>query len=104
MSNAGRSILAGLVAAVLGLAPLAAAAQDDTADRVRQIVAEHFRIDEDQVTDDASLMDDLGADELDLVELVMAFDAAFGTAIPDGEIDDMRTVADAVRIVTEERS
>nr|WP_051521138.1 acyl carrier protein [Rubellimicrobium mesophilum] len=86
---------------VLGLAPLIARAQDDIAGRVRQIVAEHFRIAETQVTDEASLKRDLGADELDLVELVMAFDAAFGTRIPDAEIDGMRTVGDAVRIVAE---
>ena len=101
MFVAGRIALAGLAAALLGVTSPAALADDTISHDVRQIVAEHFRVTEDQVTEDSYLADDFGADDLDLVELVMAFDEAFGTLIPDTDIDYMQTVGDAVRIVTE---
>ena len=55
----------------------------DIAERVKKIVVEHLGVDESKVVDDASFMDDLGADSLDTVELVMAFEEEFGCAIPD---------------------
>ena len=55
----------------------------DTADRVKKIVVEHLGVDEDKVVDNASFIDDLGADSLDTVELVMAFEEEFGIEIPD---------------------
>ena len=55
----------------------------DTADRVKKIVVEHLGVEADKVTEDASFIDDLGADSLDTVELVMAFEEEFGVEIPD---------------------
>ena len=55
----------------------------DTADRVKKIVVEHLGVEEDKVTPDASFIDDLGADSLDIVELVMAFEEEFDIEIPD---------------------
>ena len=69
----------------------------DIADRVRKIVVEHLGVDEDKVTESASFIDDLGADSLDTVELVMAFEEEFGIDIPDEDAEQMRTVGDAIR-------
>ena len=55
----------------------------DTADRVKKIVVEHLGVEADKVTEDASFIDDLGADSLDIVELVMAFEEEFSVEIPD---------------------
>ena len=55
----------------------------ETADRVKKIVVEHLGVEPDKVTEDASFIDDLGADSLDIVELVMAFEEEFGVEIPD---------------------
>ena len=60
----------------------------DVATRVKKIVVEHLGIDEDKVTENASFVDDLGADSLDTVELVMAFEEEFGCEIPDEAADD----------------
>ena len=56
----------------------------ETADRVKKIVVEHLGVEADKVTEDASFIDDLGADSLDIVELVIAFEEEFGVEIPDG--------------------
>ena len=69
---------------------------DDIPARVKKIVVEHLGVDEDKVTDGASFIDDLGADSLDTVELVMAFEEEFGLDIPDEDAEKMRTVGDAV--------
>ena len=58
----------------------------DTADRVQKIVVEHLGVEADKVTQDASFIDDLGADSLDIVELVMAFEEEFGVEIPDDDL------------------
>ena len=55
----------------------------DTADRVKKIVVEHLGVEAEKVTTDASFIDDLGADSLDIVELVLAFEEEFGVEIPD---------------------
>ena len=65
-------------------------------ERVKQIVAEQLGVDEEQVTDDAAFMDDLGADSLDTVELVMALEEEFETEIPDDEAEKITTVQQAV--------
>ena len=68
----------------------------DVAQRVKAIIAEHLSVDEDKVTDTASFIDDLGADSLDPVELVMAFEEEFGCEIPDDAAEKILTVKDAV--------
>ena len=68
----------------------------DTANRVKKIVAEHLGVEESKVTDNASFIDDLGADSLDTVELVMAFEEEFGVEIPDEAAEKILTVKDAI--------
>ena len=68
----------------------------DVADRVKKIVIEHLGIDEDKVVESASFIDDLGADSLDTVELVMAFEEEFGIEIPDDAAESILTVKNAV--------
>ena len=68
----------------------------DIADRVKKIVIEHLGVDADKVTLEASFIDDLGADSLDTVELVMAFEEEFNIEIPDDVQENIRTVGDAV--------
>lgn len=68
----------------------------DIAARVKKIVIEHLGVDEAKVTDDARFVDDLGADSLDTVELVMAFEEEFGIEIPDDAAEKINTVKDAI--------
>ena len=68
----------------------------DISDRVRNIVVEHLGVDADKVVDGASFIDDLGADSLDTVELVMAFEEEFGLEIPDDEAENITTIKSAV--------
>ena len=68
----------------------------DTSDRVKKIVVEHLGVDESKVNDAASFIDDLGADSLDTVELVMAFEEEFGCEIPDDAAEKIVTLKDAV--------
>jgi acyl carrier protein len=65
-------------------------------DKVTQIVIEHLGVDADKVTPEASFIDDLGADSLDTVELVMAFEEAFGVEIPEEAAEKIGTVKDAI--------
>ena len=69
------------------------------AERVKQIIVEQFGVDEAQVEDNASFVDDLGADSLDIVELVMAFEEAFELEIPDEDAEKIATVKDAVSYI-----
>jgi acyl carrier protein len=69
-------------------------------DKVKQIIVEQLGVDEAEVTANASFVDDLGADSLDTVELVMAFEEAFDIEIPDEEAEKIRTVQDAVDYIT----
>jgi acyl carrier protein len=71
----------------------------DVADRVKKIVLEHLGVDEDKVVETASFIDDLGADSLDTVELVMAFEEEFGIEIPDDAAEKILTVKDAVDFI-----
>ena len=75
----------------------------DTADRVKKIVVEHLGVEEDKVTPDASFIDDLGADSLDIVELVMAFEEEFGVEIPDDAAEKITTVGDANKYIEEHK-
>jgi len=72
----------------------------DIADRVKKIVVEHLGVEEDKVVTAASFIDDLGADSLDTVELVMAFEEEFSIEIPDDAAEKIQTVGDAVDFIT----
>ena len=65
-------------------------------DKIKTIVAEQLGVDESQVTEDASFIDDLGADSLDTVELIMAFEEAFVVEIPDEDAQKIKTVKDVI--------
>ena len=65
-------------------------------DKIKSIVAEQLGVDEDQVTEDASFIDDLGADSLDTVELIMAFEEEFDIEIPDEDAQKIKTVKDVM--------
>ena len=69
---------------------------EPTEARVREIIINELGVEPEKVTDDASFVDDLGADSLDTVELVMAFEEEFGIDIPDEDAEQMRTVGDAI--------
>jgi len=66
---------------------------------VKKIVVEHLNVDADKVTENASFIEDLGADSLDTVELVMAFEEEFGIEIPDDAAESIVTVGDAVKYI-----
>jgi len=70
-----------------------------TAAKVKKIVVEQLGVPEDQVTEDAKFIDDLGADSLDQVELVMAFEEEFGSDIPDEDAEKLTTVGDAIKYI-----
>ena len=69
-------------------------------EKVKGIIVEQFGVDEDQVTEDAAFVDDLGADSLDQVELVMALEEEFGLEIPDEDAEKIARVKDAVSYIT----
>ena len=71
----------------------------DVGERVKKVVVEHLGVDDDKVTDTASFIDDLGADSLDTVELVMAFEEEFGIEIPDDAAEKILTVKDAIDFI-----
>ena len=71
----------------------------DVQNRVTKIVVEHLGVDESKVTSDASFIDDLGADSLDIVELVMAFEEVFGVEIPDDQVENITTIGQAVTFI-----
>jgi acyl carrier protein len=68
----------------------------ETAERVKKIVVEHLGVEAEKVSEEASFIDDLGADSLDIVELVMAFEEEFGVEIPDDAAEKITTVKDAI--------
>lgn len=70
-------------------------------DKIRQIIADQLGVKKDEVTDSAKFVDDLGADSLDTVELVMALEEEFGVEIPDEEAEKLLTVGDALRYIEE---
>ena len=74
------------------------------ADKVKSIIVEQIGVDEEEVTPDASFVDDLGADSLDTVELVMAFEEEFCIEIPDEDAEKITTVAQAIDYINERRA
>ncbi len=73
----------------------------DISDRVKKIVVEHLGVEEGKISDTANFIDDLGADSLDTVELVMAFEEEFEIEIPDDAAENIQTFGDAVNFITE---
>jgi acyl carrier protein len=73
--------------------------RDEIMDKVRVVIVEQLNVEEDDVTEDASFIDDLGADSLDIVELVMALEEEFGISIPDEEAEHIKTVGNAVTYI-----
>jgi acyl carrier protein len=71
----------------------------DIAERIKKIVIQHLDCEPEKVTENASFIDDLGADSLDSVEIVMAFEEEFDVEIPDDAAETMQTVGDAIRFV-----
>lgn len=71
----------------------------DVKQKVIEIVIEHLGVEADKVTEDATFIDDLGADSLDTVELVMAFEEAFGVEIPDDAAEKIQSVKDAIAYI-----
>ena len=71
----------------------------DVREKVKKIIVDHLGVDADKVTDEASFIDDLGADSLDTVELVMAFEEEFGSEISDSDAEKILTVGDAIKFI-----
>ena len=75
--------------------------RDELLEKIKGVIVEQLGAEEDDVVDDASFVDDLGADSLDIVELVMALEEEFGVSIPDEQAEKIKTVADAVDFISE---
>jgi len=76
----------------------------DVAERVKKIVVEHLGVEPDKVVDSANFIDDLGADSLDTVELVMAFEEAFSVEIPEDAAEKISTVKDAIEYIEKQKA
>tara|TARA_B100000686_G_scaffold13543_1_gene13001 strand:- start:267 stop:509 length:243 start_codon:yes stop_codon:yes gene_type:complete len=76
----------------------------DISGKVKKIVADHLGVEESKLNDDASFIDDLGADSLDTVELVMAFEEEFGSEISDSDAEKILTVGDAIKFIESKTS
>ena len=70
-------------------------------DKVKSIIVDQLDVDEDKVTETASIADDLGADSLDIVDLVMSFEEEFDLEIPDEQVEKIKTVGDIVKFIEE---
>jgi acyl carrier protein len=92
-NSPGRETLAGV-----------AVPMSEIADKVKKIVVEHLGVEEAKVTPEASFIDDLGADSLDTVELVMAFEEAFGVEIPEDAAEKISTVKDAIEYIEKQKA
>ena len=77
---------------------------DDIKAKIKKIVADHLGIEEEKVTEESSFIDDLGADSLDTVELVMAFEEEFNVEIPDDAAETIQTVGDAISFLEKQKS
>jgi acyl carrier protein len=76
-------------------------AEKSVQDRVKEIIVEQLGVNPDQVTPEAKFIEDLGADSLDTVELVMAFEEEFGAEIPDEDAEKLQTVGDVIKYIEE---
>jgi len=72
----------------------------ESIDRVKKIIVDQLGVDESKITEDSSFVDDLGADSLDIVELIMAFEEEFDIEIPDEDAEKIKTVGDAVKYLS----
>ena len=79
-------------------------ADKSVADRVKEIIVEQLGVNPDQVTPEAKFIEDLGADSLDTVELVMAFEEEFGAEIPDEDAEKLQTVGDVIKYIEQKKS
>jgi acyl carrier protein len=71
----------------------------DKLDQVKNIIAEQLGVSEDEISEDSNLVEDLDADSLDIVELVMAFEDEFGVKVPDDQLENIKTVGDIIKIL-----
>ena len=72
---------------------------DEIFDKVKEVIVDQLNVEEEDVIEDATFVDDLGADSLDIVELVMALEETFGVTIPDEDAEGIKTVGDAVSYI-----
>lgn len=79
------------------------ASQDAIFDKVKAIIVDQLSVEEDEVTPEASFIEDLGADSLDIVELIMALEEEFEIEVPDEDAEKLQTVADAIRYIKEHK-
>lgn len=75
--------------------------RDEIFDKVKGVIVDQLNVEEDDVTEEATFVDDLGADSLDIVELVMALEEEFGISIPDEQAEKIKAVGDAVDFISE---
>jgi acyl carrier protein len=75
--------------------------REELFDKVKTVIVDQLGVDEDEVVEDAAFVDDLGADSLDIVELVMALEEEFGVSIPDEQAEKIKSVGDAVEFIAE---
>lgn len=73
--------------------------RDEIMEKVKAVIVDQLGVDEDEVAEDAAFVDDLNADSLDIVELVMALEEEFGISIPDEDAEKIKTVGDAVNYI-----
>lgn len=76
-------------------------ANEELFEKVKDVIAEQLNVEEDEIVEEASFVDDLNADSLDIVELVMALEEQFGISIPDEDAEKIKTVGDAVTYIDE---
>jgi acyl carrier protein len=74
--------------------------REELLEKVKAVIVDQLNVEEDDVVEDASFVDDLGADSLDIVELVMALEEEFGISIPDEEAENIKSVGDAVNYIS----
>ena len=80
------------------------ASAEEIAERIKSIIVEQLGVELAEVTPEASFIEDLGADSLDIVELVMAFEEEFGIEVPDGDAEKLLTVGDVVKYIEDKQS